>query len=128
MDENIAVMLTGKDDVLACALADKIIAESLESDKWYPCFDEFAALLSHPKSLVRNRALRILAANGTGKTGLMPSCRSTFPMSPMKSPSLPGSVFRLSPKSGRQSPGIFRRFSPACKVRICQSTRTVCAR
>lgn len=69
MDENIAVMLTGKDDVLACALADKIIAESLESDKWYPCFDEFAALLSHPKSLVRNRALRILAANVRWDTG-----------------------------------------------------------
>ena len=63
MTGNITAMLTGKDDASACAFADRIIAESRQSDKWYPCFDEFAALLRHPKSLVRNRALHILAAN-----------------------------------------------------------------
>lgn len=56
-------MLTSKDDKAACAYAEKIIAESRESDAWYDCFDEFASLLNHPKSLVRNRALNILAAN-----------------------------------------------------------------
>ena len=55
--------LTAKDDKLACAIADKIIAESQDTDTWYEYFDAFAALLSHPKSLVRNRALYILAAN-----------------------------------------------------------------
>ena len=55
--------LTAKDDKLACAIADKIIAESQDTDTWYEYFDAFAALLSHPKSLVRNRALHILAAN-----------------------------------------------------------------
>jgi len=55
--------LTAKDDKYACAIADKIIAESRERDTWYEYFDAFAALLSHPKSLVRNRALYILAAN-----------------------------------------------------------------
>ena len=56
-------LLTSKDDKAACAYAEKIISESGESDAWYDCFDEFAALLNHPKSLVRNRAINILAAN-----------------------------------------------------------------
>ena len=55
--------LTAKDDKFACAVADKIIAESRETDAWYEYFDAFASLLNHPKSLVRNRALHILAAN-----------------------------------------------------------------
>ncbi len=63
MKENITAMLTLKDDKAACAAADRIISESLETDKWYEYFDEFAAILDHPKSLVRNRALNILAAN-----------------------------------------------------------------
>ena len=56
-------LLTSKDDKAACAYAEKIISESRESDAWYNCFDEFASLLSHSKSLVKNRALNILAAN-----------------------------------------------------------------
>lgn len=63
MRENIAAKLTLKDDKYACALADKIISESQETDEWYEYFDDFASLLSHPKSFVRNRALYILAAN-----------------------------------------------------------------
>ena len=63
MKENIAAKLTGKDDKYACALADKIISESQETDEWYEYFDEFASLLDHPKSLVRNRAMHILAEN-----------------------------------------------------------------
>ena len=63
MKETRIAMLTAKDDKMACALAEKIISESLESDAWYEYFDDFAALLDHPKSLVRNRALSILAAN-----------------------------------------------------------------
>ena len=55
--------LTAKDDKFACAFADKIIAESRETDAWYEYFDAFVTLLNHPKSLVRNRALHILAAN-----------------------------------------------------------------
>ena len=63
MKENIIAALTARDDKYACALADKIILESQETDEWYECFDDFASLLDHPKSLVRNRALYILAAN-----------------------------------------------------------------
>ena len=63
MKPDIIAKLTSKDDKYACAYAEKIIAESRETDEWYDCFDEFASLLSHPKSLVRNRALNILAAN-----------------------------------------------------------------
>ena len=63
MKPDIIAVLTSKDDQGACAFADKIISESRETDVWYGCFDEFASLLKHPKSLVRNRALYILAAN-----------------------------------------------------------------
>lgn len=63
MKPDMIAILTSKDDKAACAYAEKIIAESRESDAWYEYFDEFASLLSHPKSLVRNRALNILAAN-----------------------------------------------------------------
>lgn len=63
MKENIVAKLTAKDDKYACSLADQIISESQETDEWYEYFDDFASLLDHPKSLVRNRALHILAAN-----------------------------------------------------------------
>ena len=63
MKENIIAKLTAKDDKYACALADKIISESQETDKWYEYFDDFAVLLSHTKSLVRNRTFYILASN-----------------------------------------------------------------
>lgn len=62
MQEIIAKM-TSKDDKYACAIAGQIISESQDTDQWYEYFDTFAALLNHPKSLVRNRALYILAAN-----------------------------------------------------------------
>ena len=63
MKDNIIAALTAKDDNYACALADKIILESQETDEWYAYLDDFASLLDHPKSFVRNRALHILAAN-----------------------------------------------------------------
>ena len=61
--QEILSKLTSKDEKYACAIADKIISESQDTDEWYEYFDTFASLLNHPKSLVRNRALHILAAN-----------------------------------------------------------------
>lgn len=55
--------LTGKDAKAAYALTQQITAESRESAAWYPHFDQFAELLRHENSLVRNRAISILAAN-----------------------------------------------------------------
>ena len=63
MNESILANLAAKNDKYACALAEKIIAESRMTDEWYGHFSEFVALLDHPKSLVRNRALHIIAAN-----------------------------------------------------------------
>ena len=63
MKEDVLAKLTAKDDKCACAYCERIISESRETDEWYGCFDEFASLLDHPKSLARNRALSILAAN-----------------------------------------------------------------
>lgn len=63
MEESIIAGLTARDDQYACALANRIVSESQETDRWYGDFDAFASLLDHPKSLVRNRALMILAAN-----------------------------------------------------------------
>lgn len=61
--ENIIAGLTSKNDKYTCAFADRIIAENREFDEWYDYFEAFASLLDHPKSLIRNRALHILAAN-----------------------------------------------------------------
>ena len=63
MKENIVQKLTSKDDKNACAFTDRIVAESHDTDEWYEYFEDVASLLDHPKSLVRNRALNILAAN-----------------------------------------------------------------
>ena len=63
MPEQLIANLTTKDNKYACAYADRIVSESQETDKWYAYFDDFATLLEHPNSLVRNRALCILAAN-----------------------------------------------------------------
>lgn len=63
MDEALLRGLTAKDDKYACAVAERILAESRQTDQWYAYLDTFADPLDHPKSLVRNRALHILAAN-----------------------------------------------------------------
>ena len=63
MKEHVIEKLIAKDDKYACAFADKVISESQKTDEWYEYFDDFASLLDHPKSLVRNRVLYILAAN-----------------------------------------------------------------
>ena len=55
--------LTGKDAKDAYAFAQQIVEESRASDAWYSCFGRFAELLRHKNSLVRNRAIAILAAN-----------------------------------------------------------------
>lgn len=62
MEESIVLKLTSKDEKSACAYVCEIISESMESNKWYEHFDEFASLLDYPNSLVRNRVLYILAA------------------------------------------------------------------
>ena len=61
--QDIIAKLTAKNDEYACAITDKIISESKDTDEWYEYFDDFASLLNHPKSLVRNRVLYILATN-----------------------------------------------------------------
>ena len=61
--QEIISKLTAKDDKYASAVAERIISESQDTDEWYEYFDDFASLLNHPKSLVRNRVLYILAAN-----------------------------------------------------------------
>ena len=64
MDFDVCIArLTGKDAKDAYAFARQVTEESRASDVWYPCFDRFAALLLHKNSLVRNRAISILAAN-----------------------------------------------------------------
>lgn len=55
--------LTAKDAKDACAWANQIVAESRESDRWAPYLADFFSLLRHKNSLVRNRAISILAAN-----------------------------------------------------------------
>ncbi len=69
MDMDVCIArLTGNDAKAAYAFAQQITAESRESDAWYPQFGRFAALLRHKSSLVRNRAISILAANARWDT------------------------------------------------------------
>lgn len=68
MKETMLAALTGKNDKYACELTEKIIQESRESEEWYDYFQDFVPLLRHPKSLVRNRALTILASNAQWDT------------------------------------------------------------
>jgi len=66
--EELLARLTDKDAKSACAYANTVTAESRESNRFYPYFDDFAALLHHKNSLVRNRAISILAANARWDT------------------------------------------------------------
>lgn len=59
---NITEELISKDDKLACAFSEKITSESKDSNAWYVHFDEFASLLNHPNSFVRNRVIWILSS------------------------------------------------------------------
>ena len=59
---NIIEELTSKDDKSACAFSEKITSESKASNAWYAHFDEFASLLNHPNSFVRNRVIWILSS------------------------------------------------------------------
>ena len=61
MTENVIAKLTSKNNNYACDVANKIINESQNTDKWYEYFDDFASLLNHPNSLVRNRVIHILS-------------------------------------------------------------------
>ena len=63
MQDTLITQLAAKDDKYAYALAEQIMAESRETDAWYEYVPHVAKLLDHPKSLVRNRAIGILAAN-----------------------------------------------------------------
>ena len=64
MDFDVCIArLTSKDVKDAYAFTQQIVEESRVSDAWYSCFDRFAELLRHKNSLVRNRAIAILAAN-----------------------------------------------------------------
>ena len=60
--------LTDRDAAAAYAYAGQIVEESRASDRWYPYLEVFAALLRHKNSLVRNRALMIVAANARWDT------------------------------------------------------------
>lgn len=61
--------LTGKGAKDAYAFTRQITAESRECNVWYPYFDRFTELLRHKNSLVRNRAISILAANARWDAG-----------------------------------------------------------
>lgn len=59
----LAKMLTAADSLLACGVCGFLCEESRRSDVCYPLLDSFAALLEHKNSLVRSRAIALLAAN-----------------------------------------------------------------
>ena len=61
--EELLARLTDKDAKAACAYTEALTAECRKSDRYFCYLDDFAALLRDKNSLVRNRAVAILAAN-----------------------------------------------------------------
>ena len=120
MQAEILAGLTDKNDKAACALADRIVAESREADTWYEYLNGFAALLEHPKSYVRNRALHILAVNARWDAenrldAVLPTFLSHITDA---SPSRRGSAFRRWRSSERRSHSTSRRFYGAWRTPI----------
>lgn len=127
MQETIA-KLTTKDDKLACAIADKIIAESQDTDTWYEYFDAFVSLLNHPKSLVRNRALHILAANAQWDDenrfdAVLPEFLAHVTD---EKPITARQCIKALAQWAWQNRSMFRRFWLVFTMPTCQNTKTVC--
>ena len=130
MKDEIAAMLTAKDDKYACALADKIISESQETDEWYEYFDDFASPLDHPKSLVRNRVLHILAANAQwDEENRFDAILSDFLTHITdEKPITARQCVKALAQVGLAKRSIFRGYCRAWRVLNYQNTRTVCVR
>lgn len=62
-DMTLTQRLTSRDMKAACAFADSVAAESRRTNRWFSSLPQIAPLLRHQNSLVRNRAITILAAN-----------------------------------------------------------------
>ena len=130
MKEQIIAHLTAKDDRFACAFTNQILSESQETDKWYAYFPDFAQLLNHPKSLVRNRALRILAANVQWDDENR--FDSVFPAFLAHitddKPITARQCIQALAQVGQAKPEYTPGFCPPCAAPTCQSTKTPCAR
>ena len=128
MKENIIAKLTVKNDKYACALADKIISESQETDEWYEYFDDFATLLDHPKSLVRNRALYILAANAQWdeKNRFDKIISDYLTHVTDEKPITARQCVKALAQGDWRNRSIFPGYCHACGLLICQSIKTVC--
>lgn len=66
--EGLMAQLQGKDNTAACGALGVLLRISEDSDAVYPYFHQIARLMSHPNSLMRNRALLLLAANARWDT------------------------------------------------------------
>lgn len=55
-------LLTANDHTAAYNLLLALEATSAESNQFYPCFDAFLGLLSHPNAYVRTRGFRLCCA------------------------------------------------------------------
>ena len=128
--QDIIAKLTAKDDKYACAIADKIISESQDTDKWYEFFDAFASLLNHPKSLVRNRVLYILSANAQWDNENRFDAIISDYLSHVTDdkPITARLCIKALHRWEWQSHNIFREYYHVFKKPIYQSIRTVCVR
>ena len=67
---DIICSLTSKDEKKACALSDKIIAESNETDVWYEYFDDFLSHITDENQLLQDSASRHLRRLGKQKRNI----------------------------------------------------------
>ena len=80
--QDIIAKLTAKDDKYACAIADKIISESRDTDEWYEFFDAIISdYLSHvtdDKPITARQCIKALAQVGVAKPQYIPRILSCF--------------------------------------------------
>ena len=91
MKEGMIAKLTFKDDKYACALADKIISESQETDEWYEYFDaiisDFLTHITDEKPITARQCVKALAQVGLAKPQYIPrilSCLKSADLSKYK--------------------------------------------
>ena len=80
--QDIIAKLTAKDDKYACAIADKIISESQDTDKWYEFFDaiisDYLVHVTDEKPITARQCIKALAQVGVAKPQYIPRILSCF--------------------------------------------------
>ncbi len=129
-DESCTMENVLNDNARFLELAQKYGVNYILIDEKYEYFDTFASLLNHPKSLVRNRALYILAANAqwNDENRFDTIIDDYLAHVTDENPLLPDNALGLLHKLALQNHNTFQKYYHIFMVLIYQSTKTACVR